>query len=51
MQKTNNSIKCKITNCKHQDVTEYCKLNSISVAGHCDCKDKKGTECQSFELS
>lgn len=46
----NKSIKCSITNCKHQQ-DNHCKLDIISVASDCDCKNCIQTQCKSFELN
>ena len=51
MSGVNNCIKCSVSNCKHFDKSNYCKLNTISVGGNCSCTDCKGTECTSFELN
>ena len=49
MPNVNKSIKCSIENCKHQEAN-YCKLDNICVGSDCDCKNKKETQCKSFEL-
>lgn len=51
MADINNSIKCSISNCKHFDDSHYCRLNTISIGGKCDCTNCKETECRSFELN
>ncbi len=51
MSNINNSIKCTISNCKHFDQSNYCKLNIISVGGNSNCTECTGTECTSFELN
>ena len=52
-EKTNKSIKCNVTNCKHIDEdNEHCCLDSIKVScccDGCDCTDKDETICDSFK--
>lgn len=49
MPNVNNSIKCKVSVCKHCDSSNYCKLNTISIGGEPNCKRCAQTECQDFE--
>ena len=51
MSNINGCIKCSISNCKHFDSSNYCKLNTISIGGNYSCKECKDTECKSFELN
>lgn len=51
MNNINNNIKCSISNCRHFDKSNYCKLNTISIGGNCECTNCTGTECRSFELN
>ena len=47
----NPHIKCSVRNCKHNDQTKYCNLDTIEVGNNC-CSvahAKKDTECNSFE--
>lgn len=48
----NNSIKCTVTQCKYNDVSEkYCTLNAIEVGSHkANPKKVECTDCNSFEL-
>lgn len=48
--KVNQSIKCRVKNCKYHDVTEYCTLQDIVVGtDSMDTKDCCETECLSFK--
>ncbi len=51
-EKTNNSIKCDVESCKHNNCEEgYCELDEIKVGCTCDndnCKDTGETVCESF---
>ncbi len=50
MLEINSSIKCNVSDCKHYDQSNHCKLTKIQVGGGCNCTDCKETECRSFEL-
>lgn len=53
MQKSNQTIKCNVTNCKYNNDIDYlCKLDSIDVSCTCNqnnCNNKKETICNSFK--
>ncbi|WP_250277668.1 DUF1540 domain-containing protein [[Clostridium] colinum] len=51
MSNINYCVKCSISNCKHFDESNYCKLTTISVGGNNSCVDCKDTECKSFEIN
>lgn len=53
MQKSNQTIKCDVANCKYNNDTEYlCILDSIDISCTCNknnCSNKKETICNSFK--
>lgn len=49
MSNINSCIRCSISNCKHFDKSNYCKLNTIVVGGDTSCTNCKDTQCKSFE--
>lgn len=50
MPEINSNIKCSVKDCKHHDISNYCKLESIDIGGESSCTDSKETECKSFNL-
>lgn len=49
MPEINSAIKCSVKDCKHYDISNHCKLNSIDVGGEYVCTDCKETQCKSFK--
>ena len=53
MNKSKQTIKCDVNNCKYNDDINYlCTLNKIDVSCTCNkdlCKNKKETICNSFK--
>ena len=48
----NPHIKCSVRNCKHNDKTQHCCLDTIEVGNSCASPhSKRETECDSFEDS
>lgn len=47
----NQSIACSVKECEyHSNHQDYCSLDSIKVGSHeSNPKDKKSTDCESFE--
>ncbi len=46
----NNSIHCKVDQCRYNDRTHYCTLSDITVGCSCSSPHEKcETECDSFE--
>ncbi|MCL2285673.1 MAG: DUF1540 domain-containing protein [Firmicutes bacterium] len=46
----NPHIKCRVKNCKYNDRTQYCSLDTIEVGNSCPAPHEKfETECDSFE--
>lgn len=53
MEKSKQTIKCDVENCKYNDDSNYlCTLDEIDVSCTCnknDCNNKKETICNSFK--
>lgn len=45
------TIQCRVKNCKFNDKTKYCTLSHITVGQECYCAtDQYQTDCTNFEL-